>query len=167
MGVQAQSADCPRDKGFSIRFGTGLFKCRVCGFEFKKNKGNKYGAKKSTDGTESFDSALEVRYLRHLRLRQAVGQISNIRWKPTYEVDTGVFYKPEVTYFDHALGTDITADAKGGATKGGRFPTICKLWKNHMDHPLHVVEQDKEDRRTGAWKTTRKVLPRNPRKAAA
>lgn len=158
VSMRAESADCPRDKGLAIRFGrTAPFKCRRCGFEFQKAKANKYNAKKAPgDGDKTFDSRLEVRYLRHLELRQAAGEIHSIRWKPRIEVDTDIFYKPEVTYYDIGMATDVTADAKGGATKGGRFPTICKLWRNHMDHPLHVVEQSAR----GLFKTTRKILPR-------
>jgi hypothetical protein len=159
MSMRAESADCPKDKGVALRFSRSApFKCRRCGHEFTKPKANKYNAKKPPpQGDKKFDSLAEARYLMFLQLRQKVGEIMRIRWKPKYEVAEDVPYTPEATFYDIALASDISADVKAGPTKKGRFPTICRLWRTRMDHPLIVVESE---RGTGRWKTTRTITPK-------
>ncbi len=154
-----KSEKCPKDGGLALALGASKeFRCRQCGHVFKAGRGNKYGAKKSALDGATFDSNAERRFLTtYLALRLKAKEIHSMHWKPRIEIETGIFYVPEVTYFDLKLGTKLAVDVKGSATKGGRFPTVKKIWRNHMDYPLHVVEFDP---RSGRWLTKEKILPR-------
>jgi len=138
--------------------GRGPFKCRRCGHEFTPKRGNKHHAERSEVGGTVFDSKAERRYLtENLAWRLRAKEIANLRIKPRYELEPGIHYRPEATYDDLALGHPVTVEVKGASTKGGRFPTIVHIWRNHMDHPLHVVEYDY---RRKMFHTTRKIIPR-------
>lgn len=153
-----KSTKCPKDGGLALAQGKQDFKCRKCGHVFKGGRGNKYGAQKSELDGATFESNAERRYLTtYLALRLKAKEISNLEWKPRLEIEPGIFYVPEAVYFDKTLGTKLAVDVKGKATKGGRFPTVKKIWRNHMDFPLHVVEWGG---RAGRWMTTEKILPR-------
>lgn len=150
---------CPKDGALALAQGKSDFKCRKCGHIFKPKKGNKYNAQRSELDGATFESNDERRFLTsYLALRLKAKEIKRMEWKPRLEIEPGIFYRPECTYFDVLLGTMLAVDVKGGGTKGGRFPTVKTIWRNHMDYPLHVVEFDP---RSGRWLTTEKVLPRN------
>lgn len=138
--------------------GRGPYKCRRCGHAFTPKRGNKHHAQKVKVSDTTYDSRAEYKYLTvDLALRLKAGEIAELKIKPHYELEPGIKYKPEATYFDKALGSKVTVEVKGASTKGGRFPTIVHIWRNHMDHPLHVVEYDY---RRKVFVTTRKILPR-------
>jgi hypothetical protein len=156
--VKFKQEACPNCRGWAIGQGKGPFKCRKCGHVFTPKRGNKYHAEKSTVGSTVFDSKAEKRYLTEdLAWRLKAGEITNLVIKPRYELEPGIHYKPEATYLDVALGHPVTVEVKGSSTKGGRFPTIVNIWRNHMDHPLHIVEYDYRGKR---FVTTRKIMPR-------
>lgn len=156
--VKYKQADCPNCRGLAIGQAKGPMKCRRCGHEFTAKRGNKYHAEKCTQGSTVYDSRVEMRYLTEtLAWRLKVGEISDLVIKPRLELEPGLYYKPEAQYFDKGMATKVTVDVKGSGTKGGRFPTIVIIWRNHMDHPLHVVEYDY---RRKSFVTTRKILPR-------
>ncbi len=159
MSLKAKSVACPKDSGLSIAFGSGDFRCTACGFSFPAKKTNKYNAKKSTVDGIVYDSNDEKSFiLTYLVLRQVAGEVKDIRIKPKYTLEEGVAYRPEVTYWDVALATDITVDVKSPATLStGRFPTVKRIWRNHMDHPLHIVMRD---RKAKTWFTKQKINPR-------
>ncbi|MEO7958426.1 MAG: hypothetical protein ABIW76_17220 [Fibrobacteria bacterium] len=158
MKLQAKSGTCPKDRGLAVAFGKGDFRCTVCDHTFPAKRGNKFGAVSSVVAGVKFDSNDEKSFiLVYLALRETAGEVRDIVVKPKYIIEPGVSYVPEVTYFDIAEGTRITVDVKGKATRSnGRFPTIKRIWKNHMDHPLHVVERDEN----GRWVTKQKITPR-------
>lgn len=156
-----KESKCPKCGGMAIGQGRGAFKCRRCAHEFRGTRGNKYGAKASKAGDATFESKEERTYFfQNLMLRLKAGQIKDLKWKPRLELEPGLFYRPEAVFYDLAMATMLAVDVKGGATKGGRFPTVKIVWRNNMDYPLHVVERDP---RTDRWLTTEKILPR-PRK---
>lgn len=152
-----KSDKCPKCGGLAIAQ-KAEFKCRKCDHVFKAPKGNKYNAQKSVLDGATFESNDERRFLtQYLALRLKAKEISNLEWKPRIEIEQGIHYRPEAVYFDKNLGTKLAVDVKGGGTKGGRFPTVKKIWRNHMDYPLHVMEWGG---RSGRWLTTEKIHPR-------
>ncbi len=153
-----KSDKCPKCGGLALAQGKSEFKCRKCDNVFKAAKGNKYNAQKSEIDGATFESKLEkIFHATFIVLRVKAAEITGVNWKPRLEIERGIFYRPECTYFDKALGTHIAVDVKGGATKGGRFPTVKKIWRNHMGYPLLVMEYNA---RSGRWITTEKIYPR-------
>lgn len=103
-----------------------------------------------------FGSELEADYFSELQWRQRAGEIRDLQDHPRYELSCpGDAYTADATYVEVATGLRITADAKGGATKGGRFPGVCVRWRYYLDHPLIVVE-----RRHGGFVETKRILPK-------
>lgn len=159
MGTWFKSEKCPKDGGLALAQGKSDFKCRKCGHVFRPKKGNKYNAQKSEIDGATFESKAEKIFLNtYIALRLKAAEISRVNWKPRLEIEQGIFYVPECTFFDKILVSHLAVDVKGGATKGGRFPTVKKIWRNHMGYPLFVMEYDG---RTGRWLTTEKIYPRN------
>jgi hypothetical protein len=153
-----KAAKCPDCGGLGIGQGRGVFKCRKCGHSFRLTGANKYNAQRSKADDATFESKEErIYFFQNLMLRRQAGQIKELAWKPRLEIEPGLFYRPEAVFFDVNLGHKVAVDVKGGATKGGRFPTVKIVWRNHMDYPLHVVERDP---RTDRWLVTEKILPR-------
>lgn len=150
---------CPKCGGLALGQGRGPLKCRKCSHIFKGTGKNKFNAERSQVDGATFESRAEKYFLGdYLAIRLKAGEVRNVEWKPRLEIEAGIFYRPEAVYYDKTLGHKLAVDVKGGATKGGRFPTVKKIWRNHMDYPLHVMERDG---RTGRWATTEKILPRN------
>ncbi len=121
-----------------------------------RRRGNKYGARVTYVDGIRMGSVLEADYYRHLQLLEKAGEIRDLQDHPRYELSCpGDGYVADATYVEVATGLRITADAKGGATKGGRFPGVCVRWRYWMDHPLVVVE-----RRGSGFVETKRILPK-------
>ena len=152
-----KTGDCPKCHGMALGQGRGPLKCRKCGHTFKGSGKNKFNAERSQIEGASFESKEERIFLtQYLTLRLKAKEVSGIEWKPRIEIEPGIHYRPEAVYLDKILGHKVAVDVKGGATKGGRFPTVKKIWRNHMDYPLHVMERSAR----GRWAVTEKILPR-------
>ena len=120
-----------------------------------RRTGNKYGARVTYVDGRRMGSQLEADYFRHLQSLEAQGLIRDLQDHPRYELVPGMHYVADATFVVVAMGLRITADAKGAATKGGRFPSVCRVWKAMMDHPLVVVERRGRD-----FIETKRVLPK-------
>lgn len=102
-----------------------------------------------------FGSALEAAYFVELQRRERAGQIRGLRHHPRYVLLPDLHFVADATFVETATGLRLTADAKGGATKGGRFPAVCAVWRWMVDHPLVVVERGR-----GGFVETKRILPR-------
>lgn len=117
---------------------------------------NKYGARVTYVDGIRMGSRLEADYFRHLQLLEKAGEIRDLEDHPRYELSCpGDCYVADATFVEVATGLRVTVDAKGGATKGGRFPGVCVRWRWYMDHPLVVVE-----RRGQGFVETKRILPK-------
>jgi hypothetical protein len=117
--------------------------------------GNKYGARATYVDGRRMGSQLEADYFRHLQLLARAGVIRDLVDHPRYELLPGMHYVADAAFTEVGTGLRITADAKGAATQGGRFPSVCHAWRAMMDHPLIVVERGR-----GGFVETKRVLPK-------
>lgn len=103
----------------------------------------KFGNVKTMLYGVGFDSKLEADYARYLKLLEMAGEIKDLQLKPPgIEILPSLRYKPDFQFTEVKTGLRVVVDTKGGATKGGRFPTICKLWRLFMQgQVLRVVER--------------------------
>lgn len=89
--------------------------------EVTKGKKSKYGNKKVEIDGIVFDSKHEYHVFQGLKVREMTGEISNLRLQVPYELNEGgthsLKYVADFVYFDHILGKEVVADAKGSLTK--------------------------------------------------
>jgi hypothetical protein len=95
--------------------------------------GHKYNARKVCIDGHVFQSQLEADYYSHVL--PAFGK--NLQVHPSIELVAGIRYKPDFAYPDG--GRMIYVDTKSDATGAGRFPTICKLWREFGPGVLRVI----------------------------
>lgn len=88
---------------------------------------NKYGNKKTIVDGISFDSRLEAKRYRELRLLERAGIIKDLQLQPAFELIPSfkkngktyrkTEYKADFSYFDNELGKVIVEDTKGFKTE--------------------------------------------------
>ena len=87
----------------------------------KERKPNKYLNKKTTVDGYDFDSLKEARHYGILKLREAAGEIIDLRLQPKFDLvvnGTKVgFYKADFEYWDDETYTRHVVDVKSPATK--------------------------------------------------
>ena len=108
----------------------------------KGKKRNKYGAKKVVDDPKypgmRFDSQFEKRVYTELILREAQGEIHNIKTQvAVYLTDARILYRPDFTY--ELEGVTIYAEAKGFETAVWRIKR--RLWKCYGPGILEIYKQ--------------------------
>lgn len=88
---------------------------------------NKYGNKKTIVDGISFDSRLEAKRYRELKLLERAGIIKDLQLQPAFELIPSfkknnktyrkIEYKADFSYFDNELGKVIVEDTKGFKTE--------------------------------------------------
>ena len=94
---------------------------------------HKYNARKVCIDGHVFQSQLEADYYNALKM----ARVKSLRVHPSIELVAGIRFKPDFYFTED--GRDIYVDTKSDATKAGRFPTICKLWREFGPGTLRVV----------------------------
>lgn len=94
---------------------------------------NKFHARKVCIDGHVFQSQLEADYYRMILPLKG----SRLQVHPSVELVAGIRYKPDFAFPDG--GRMIYVDTKSDATGAGRFPTICKLWREFGPGVLRVV----------------------------
>lgn len=84
-------------------------------------KKSKYGNSKVFVDGLTFDSKHEYHVYQQLKLRELIGEITELRLQVPYELNEGgshsLKYVADFVYFDKVLGKEVVADAKGTLTK--------------------------------------------------
>lgn len=129
----------------------------------KQERPGRYGIRK-TDPQErkadgyTFDSGLELKRYGDLKLLQQAGKIRGLEVHPQVYLDVNgerIGYKPDFAYFDVKVGAKLYEECKGGATQGGRWPTIMKLWRAVGPGRLDVLIGTKR-----GYRKVREITPR-------
>jgi hypothetical protein len=119
---------------------------------FQRRRGSKYGSRKTitADGI-TFDSRLEARRWKQLKLLQAAGMISQLdRQVKVKLTQANIGYIPDFVYTEN--GRRVHEDVKGL-----ELPEFCikkRLWKVYGPGPLRILKSVK-----GAIKTVEEVIP--------
>lgn len=111
--------------------------------------GNKYGAKRTTIGTETFDSKAEAARWQELLLLQRARKITDLQRQvrvPLLAHGGGVIghYKPDFVYYEldeHGRTTrKVTEDVKGGAaTQTALFNWKARHFEAQYGYPITVI----------------------------
>jgi len=113
-------------------------------FGKKKKRGNKYGSKPSTYKGRSFASGLERAMFEMLDLRQAAGELRDLKGETSvYLTDSRILYKPDATAFDIVLNQQVWYEAKGFKTPS--WGIKCRLWKDYGPGRLEIYEGSARD----------------------
>ena len=90
--------------------------------------------------SKSYPSMIERDYAEYLKIRERVGEITDIEEQPSVTLAGGIRYKADFASVDKATDKQIFVDTKG--LLSDRFRLIMKLWKVSGPAPLHVVMRD-------------------------
>ena len=99
-----------------------------------------------------FDSKLERNRATELVLLERAGEISDLRFQPTYELVECIKYRADFDYMED--GRRVVEEIKG--FEGERWRIVKKLWKHHGEFPLRILK----DAGGGIPKLTETLFPR-------
>ena len=100
---------------------------------------NKYGAKKVEYAGYSFSSGLERSLFEWLKLREANGEIKDIKCQESvYMTNARILYKPDFSYVDVVTNEKIFAESKGFETDVWRIKR--RLWAFYGEGKLEVYK---------------------------
>jgi len=113
----------------------------------------KYGARKTTLGDRTFDSAGEAFRASQLRLLERAGEISDLQYQVTFRLSAAeITYRADFTYTEY--GRMVAEDFKGVETE--RFRIIKKLWQHYGPCLLRITK-----RRGTRVLTVQEIMPKN------
>lgn len=99
--------------------------------------GNKYHAKRTEVEGRGMASGLQGEVFATFRQMERGGLVSNIRHEQTIQLTPSVKHRIDFIVFEHARGTDIGVEAKGG--KGDlRWLTLKQLYRDLAPIPIQI-----------------------------
>lgn len=99
-------------------------------------KRSKYGNKRTSIGSRTYDSGAEARRGAMLQLMEKSGNISDLQFQVTFKLsEAEVTYRADYTYMEN--GRLVAEDMKGVRTE--RFRLIVKLWRVYGPCLLRVT----------------------------
>ena len=101
-----------------------------------------------------YDSRAEADYRQLLETRLQFGEIRDIEEQPRIELERGIFYRPDFTFFEIRTERQIWVEVKGVETD--RFRFITKIWRLHGPGLLQVVRRRG---RESPFRITKQIFP--------
>lgn len=99
---------------------------------------SKFGAKRTTIGARTYDSAGEAYRAGQLALLERAGEISDLQHQVTFKLtDAAITYRADFTYTER--GRMVAEDFKGVETE--RFRIIKKLWAHYGPCLLRITKR--------------------------
>lgn len=96
-------------------------------------RGNKHHARRVVLDGHVFQSQLEADY--YVYAKAVYGRTLKVH--PSVELVAGIRYKPDFSFVE--AGRLVFVETKSDSTKGERFPTVKKLWREFGPGTLRIV----------------------------